>query len=189
MGREVAILPNKEDFFSGLQDEIYKTVTTLYKTREEAVVVKENYADNLANIAHQMKTPLTSMSLMTQLLKSDLKEEYVEQFQKQLERLTKLEEALLLLSRIDVGVLELEKEMEYAKSNAKWMCGSQKLTSNGGLFCSLILLSFCYICNKSKLYKSNGISGKHANSSSFDIRRYDNGLCSIGIFNWRKKNL
>jgi signal transduction histidine kinase len=110
MGREVTILPNKEDSFSGLQDEIYKTVTTLYKTREEAVAVKENYADNLANIAHQMRTPLTSMSLMTQLLKADRKEEYVEQLQKQIERLTKLEEALLLLSRIDAGVLELEKE-------------------------------------------------------------------------------
>lgn len=110
MGREVTILPNKEDSFSGLQDEIYKTVTTLYKTREEAVTVKENYADNLANIAHQMKTPLTSMSLMTQLLKEDLQEEYVEQLQKQIERLTKLEEALLLLSRIDAGVLTLEKE-------------------------------------------------------------------------------
>lgn len=110
MGREVTILPNKEDSFSGLQDEIYKTVTTLYKTKEEAIAIKENYADNLANIAHQMKTPLTSMSLMAQLLKADLKEEYVEQLQKQVERLTKLEEALLLLSRIDVGVLELEKE-------------------------------------------------------------------------------
>jgi signal transduction histidine kinase len=110
MGREVTILPNKEDSFSGLQDEIYKTVTTLYKTREEAVAVKENYADNLANIAHQMRTPLTSMSLMTQLLKADRKEEYVEQLQKQIERLTKLEEALLLLSRIDAGVLELKKE-------------------------------------------------------------------------------
>ncbi len=110
LGREVTILPNSEDSFSGLQDEIYKTVTTLYKTREEAVAVKENYADNLANIAHQMKTPLTSMSLMTQLLKEDLQEEYVEQLQKQIERLTKLEEALLLLSRIDAGVLALEKE-------------------------------------------------------------------------------
>lgn len=110
MRREVTILPNKEDSFSRLQDEIYKTVTMLYKTREEAVAIKENYADNLVNIAHQMKTPLTSMSLMTQLLKVDLKEEYVEQLQKQIERLTKLEEALLLLSRIDAGVLELQKE-------------------------------------------------------------------------------
>lgn len=110
MGREVTILPGQEDSFSGLQDEIYKTVTNLYETREEAVAVKENYADNLANIAHQMKTPLTSMSLMTQLLKTDLKTEYAEQMQKQIERLTKLEEALLLLSKIDAGVMTLERE-------------------------------------------------------------------------------
>ncbi|MDK2807984.1 MAG: hypothetical protein PWP24_718, partial [Clostridiales bacterium] len=109
MGKEVRILAPKEDIFSGLQDEIYKTVSTLYKTREDAVAVKENYAKNLANIAHQMKTPLTSMSLMTQLLKERWKEE-VNPLQKQIVRLTKLEEALLLLSKIDAGVLNLEKK-------------------------------------------------------------------------------
>lgn len=109
MGKEVTILPDKEDSFSPLQDEIYKTVTTLYKTREEAIAVKGNYADNLANIAHQMKNPLTSMSLMAQLLKTDLKAEYTEQMGKQIERLTKLEEALLMLSKIDAGVMVLEK--------------------------------------------------------------------------------
>lgn len=110
MGREVSILAHKEDSFSGLQDEIYKTVSTLYNAKEEAISVKENYANNLANIAHQMKTPLTSMSLMTQLLKEDFKMEHVEQLQKQIQRLSKLEEALLLLSRIDAGVLPIEKE-------------------------------------------------------------------------------
>lgn len=110
LGRAVTILPHKEDDFSKIQDEIYKTVTMLYQTREAAVTVKENYADNLANIAHQMKTPLTAMSLMTQLLKAELKSGPVEALEQQLERLIRLEEALLLLSRIDAGVLELEKE-------------------------------------------------------------------------------
>lgn len=109
MGNEVGILPAKEDSFSALQDEIYKTVTNLYQTKEEAILVKENYADNLANIAHQMKTPLTSMSLMTQLSKEDSGEEYRTQFQNQIDRLLKLQEALLVLSRIDAGVLELER--------------------------------------------------------------------------------
>ncbi len=110
LGQEVALLQEKEDSFSRLQDEIYKTVTMLYRTREEAVTVKENYADNLANIAHQMKTPLTSMSLMSQLLKINYREEYAQLLQKQVERLTKLEEALLLLSKIDAGVMVLSKE-------------------------------------------------------------------------------
>ncbi len=110
MGREVTILPQKEDAFALLQDEIYKTVTTLYETRKEAITVKNNYADNLTNIAHQMKTPLTSMLLMIQLLKTEQKGEYVEQLQKQVERLTKLEEALLFAARIDAGAIRLEKE-------------------------------------------------------------------------------
>lgn len=110
LGRDVTILPHKEDAFSKLQDEIYKTVTMLCQTRETAVTVKENYADNLANIAHQMKTPLTAMSLVTQLLKDELKSGQVEPLEQQIRRLIRLEEALLLLSRIDAGVLELDKE-------------------------------------------------------------------------------
>lgn len=110
MGRDVTLLPAKEDCFSELQDEIYKTVTNLYHTREAALNAKKNYADNLANIAHQIKTPLTSMSIMTQLLKREWEEEYVRQIQKQIERLTRLTETLLMLSRIDAGVLDLEKK-------------------------------------------------------------------------------
>lgn len=110
MGRNATILPQKEDAFSILQDEIYKTVTTLYETRNEALKAKENYADNLANIAHQMKTPLTSMSLLIQLSKAEIKEENLEQLQKQVERLTRLEEVLLILARLDAGALSLEKD-------------------------------------------------------------------------------
>lgn len=110
MGKEVALLPNVEDAYSGLQNEIHKTVTMLYKSKEKAIIDKKNYADNLANIAHQMKTPLTSISLIVQMLNTELKEEYKESLLKQVERLTKLEEALLLLSRIDAGVLQLEQE-------------------------------------------------------------------------------
>lgn len=58
----------KEDEFSLLQDEIYKTVTTLYRTREAALEAKENYAENLANIAHQLKTPITVSFVSLQLM-------------------------------------------------------------------------------------------------------------------------
>lgn len=65
---EGTILQRKEDEFSLLEDEIYKTVTTLYRTRETALAAKENYAENLANIAHQLKTPITAASVSLQLL-------------------------------------------------------------------------------------------------------------------------
>lgn len=102
------LISAKEDEFSKLQDEIYKTVTELYQTRERAVEAKNNYAENLSNIAHQLKTPITTISLLTQMIKNNPGREQTEQIQAQLERLTHLEEALLLLSRIDAGTLPFE---------------------------------------------------------------------------------
>lgn len=62
------ILVRQEDEFSQLEDEIYKTVSELNLTREQAVQERQTLADNLADIAHQIKTPLTSMRLLTELL-------------------------------------------------------------------------------------------------------------------------
>ena len=101
-----AVLQAKEDEFAHLQDEMYKTVTELYRTREQAVAAKANYAENLANIAHQLKTPITAAYLSLQMVEGN--ENYVGQMRKQLERLRSLEDALLSLSKIDAGVLKLE---------------------------------------------------------------------------------
>lgn len=108
IGKFDRIIQSKEDTFSQLEDEIYKTVTTLRQTRDTAVKTKENYADNLANIAHQLKTKITTLSLAWQLSKKSDSAIYVQQMESQLESLTWLEEALLTLSKIDAGVLQLE---------------------------------------------------------------------------------
>ena len=102
------VIQMKEDEFSHLQDEIYKTVTSLYQTREAAVQAKVNFADNLANIAHQLKTPITAAFLSLQLMKNTTPSIYGEQVGRQLERLNRLEESLLKLSKIDAGTLHLE---------------------------------------------------------------------------------
>lgn len=135
-GRGV-LVRSGEDEFSRLQDEIYKTVTTLHCTRDAAVSAKNNFAENLYNIAHQIKTPITSISLSLQLIHSDISSEQfgktsdiiseqntkdikraigssvskrLDQIAQQITRLAHLEEALLLLSRIDAGTLSLEKK-------------------------------------------------------------------------------
>lgn len=105
-----SLLENTEGEIAWLQDEIYKTVTMLYQTRETLEKEKENLADNLANIAHQIKNPITSISLSTQMMKKNRNLSYVGSIEKQLDRLTYLEEALLLLSRIDAGTLIFKKE-------------------------------------------------------------------------------
>lgn len=127
-GSQGLLLDSCEDEFSGLQDEIYKTVTALYQTREEALTARNNFAENLSNIAHQLKTPITSISLTVQMAKEHLGDASnvgtpqghtamackmhakIKEIERQLNRLLHLEEALLLLSRIDAGTLSLERK-------------------------------------------------------------------------------
>lgn len=109
-GKAVILSPAGEDDFSKLEDEIYKTVTYLYYTRETAVRARDDYAENLSNIAHQIKTPITAISLSVQMMRQDMGGKYPEQVEKQLSRLMHLEETLLVLSRMDAGTLTLKKE-------------------------------------------------------------------------------
>lgn len=110
IGKAVILSHSGEDDFSKLEDEIYKTVTFLYQTKDEAVQIKNGFAENLANIAHQIKTPLTAISLSAQMMKQAYDEKYLNQIEKQIMRLTRLEEALLILSRLDAGTLPFKKE-------------------------------------------------------------------------------
>lgn len=102
------IMVQREDDFSLLQDEISKTVTALCQVKEDAIKAKENYSDNLANIAHQLKTPITAAEISIQILKQTCSDRSIDKIERQLLRLISLEEALLKLSRIDSGTLDLE---------------------------------------------------------------------------------
>lgn len=115
MGHPTALWDPWEDEFSRLQDEMYKTVTMLYQTRDKALKARKNFADNLSNIAHQLKTPITAISLCVQMMQEDgaagqKDSGYSGRISGQLDRLARLEEGLLLLSGIDAGTLILERK-------------------------------------------------------------------------------
>ncbi len=109
-GKAVILSTHREDEFSKLEDEIYKTVTSLFQMKDAAVQAKNDFAENLSNIAHQLKTPITALSLSVQTMKKEYGKKYPDQIQKQLLRLAHLEEALLVLSRLDAGTLILQRE-------------------------------------------------------------------------------
>ncbi|WP_061996442.1 HAMP domain-containing sensor histidine kinase [Clostridium sp. ATCC 25772] len=102
----------KEDDFSILEDELYKTVMMLRESREKEKKEKEKLCNNLADISHQLKTPLTSMSLMVELLEiSSIEGEealYIERISAQIQRLNYLVSSLLILSKIDADAMTLE---------------------------------------------------------------------------------
>ncbi|MDE6203921.1 MAG: HAMP domain-containing histidine kinase [Lachnospiraceae bacterium] len=105
-------LEKSQDIFSNLEDEIYKTVLALRESRERLEKEKENLARNLADISHQLKTPLTSLNVLNELLQRRLvnKEDIAlaRKMEIQTERLSGLTAALLTLSRADAGVLSFE---------------------------------------------------------------------------------
>lgn len=105
---------NREDEYSRLQDEIYKTMIAMRESREEAKKGRENLAESLTDISHQLKTPLTSVSLLQELLEEQVKGEDGRQLLVRMEQQTDhiriLTSALLTLSRLDAGVLPLEKK-------------------------------------------------------------------------------
>lgn len=106
------ILMREEDEFSQLEDEIYKTVSELNLTREQALQERQTLADNLADIAHQIKTPLTSMRLLIELLCGQTPEDTLclERLHSQMERLETLVSTILTLSRLDAEAVQLRCE-------------------------------------------------------------------------------
>lgn len=119
-------LPAMEGISEGqlgiLESEIYKLVTQLKEMYSGEKKQKSYMVDMLSDISHQIKTPLTAITLMTDLLKApDLSEEkrldYVAKIDQQTKRITWLIRNLLTLSQLEADMLELKKE----KNNLKGM--------------------------------------------------------------------
>ena len=76
---------------------------------------KLQLADSLADISHQLETPLTSMLMMTDLLSgedlpADKREDFTRHIRIQLERIQWLVSSLLKMSRLDAGVIQMKAE-------------------------------------------------------------------------------
>lgn len=96
-----------------LNDAIQKNIRTLNHMKNDAETSEKNMTRNLQDIAHQIKTPLTSMSLMTELL-SETDEsshsEILSRLEKQISRLSTLTDSLLKLSTLDQAHFTFNKK-------------------------------------------------------------------------------
>lgn len=109
------IRDNNEGELSILKSEIYKVTVTLYEQAELLKKDKVFLANSISDISHQLKTPITSMLVMTDLisdesLPQDKRVEFTNNIRSQLERLQWLVASLLKLSKIDAGTIEFKKE-------------------------------------------------------------------------------
>ncbi len=108
-GDDTLFPEKRQDLFSNLEDEICKTVQALRESRENLRREKQRLADNLADISHQFKTPLTSLGVLSELLlrhvEGSADEALVRQMEGQTDRLAELTSVLLTLSRADAGAI------------------------------------------------------------------------------------
>lgn len=109
------IQENADDELSGLRNEIYKTTVLLKQQAVQAVEQRQALADSVANISHQLKTPLTSITVLADNLaeNSEMDEEtrahFLAEILHQVTGMSWLVTAMLKLSRLEAGVVEMER--------------------------------------------------------------------------------
>jgi len=106
---------NTEGELSILKNEIYKVTVMLRERSEQLQQDKTALQNALSDISHQLKTPVTSMFVMTDLLlEPDLPEDkrltFTDRIRVQLERLSWLVSSLLKLSRLDAKAVSFKRD-------------------------------------------------------------------------------
>jgi len=107
-------IPMKQDDFAILEDQIYKLFLVIVEEREQIKKLSDNQIENLENISHQIKTPITAMLLDLQLL--EMEQGVLQEFHAlklQLKRLNSLVDILLKLSSLDAQVDKMNFEEFY----------------------------------------------------------------------------
>lgn len=108
------IAESEEGELSILQSEITKMTLRIREQNDALKKEKEYLADSLADIAHQLRTPLTSVTLILSLLENnpDEKErkDLIRETEELLVRMDWLITSLLKLSRLDAGIVFFQKE-------------------------------------------------------------------------------
>ena len=110
LGEKNYSIPMVQDEFSILEDKIYKIFIELVEARESLEINSKKQRQNLEDIAHQIKTPITSMFFDLEMINKDEdNKKEIEGLELQLERLNSLADILLKLSSLDANVDKMEK--------------------------------------------------------------------------------
>lgn len=105
----------KEGDLEILRDEMQKMIRRLDEQKELLQKDKTALADALADISHQIRTPLTTLNLLVERLKSSSLEngerrQLLRDAQQMLNRIQWLVTSLLRLSKLDAGAISMKKE-------------------------------------------------------------------------------
>ena len=98
-----------------LESEVQKMVVRLREQQQQLLDDKKYLADSIADISHQIRTPLTSINLLVSFLSEpDITEEKrkktIRELYELLSRIDWLITTLLKISKLDAGTIQLNKE-------------------------------------------------------------------------------
>ena len=109
LGEKNYSIPMVQDDFSILEDKIYKIFIELVEARELVEKNSKKQTQNLEDIAHQIKTPITSMVFDLETIdKTEDNKKEIEGLEIQLERLNSLADILLKLSSLDANIDKMD---------------------------------------------------------------------------------
>lgn len=129
------IQDNGDDELSGLKNEVYKLTVSFREQARRALDNRRALADSVADISHQLKTPLTSVTVLVDNLSdnedmdAETRRRFLTEISVQLSGVTWLVATLLKLSRLDAGVVELEEKPIQVCKLAEEVCDRLEITA------------------------------------------------------------
>lgn len=116
-----------EGELSILHSEIYKMTIRLREQQQKLINDKKYLADSLADISHQIRTPLTSINLLVERLSAsgltdECRHRLTNELYELLSRIDWLITTLLKISRLDAGTVQFKQEQVSLEELLKKSC-------------------------------------------------------------------
>ena len=113
---------NDNGELSKLRNELYKKTVLLKETAEISEKEKENLSTAIADISHQLKTPLTSIRIMLDNIQDNpdmekaVRDDFLADISKQIDWISSLVVSLLKIAKFDAGTIKMENNEINAKN-------------------------------------------------------------------------